>query len=208
MQNDAFRPSPSDRETTLVACATILGFVGMLRPHTFSQLKLSSFQLIKRNRGRVPVVGVANYLKQHGGSDLCGFLITFKSKTMSVARAYFPNLSMPCSYYARMCPVRAIVSLAQVGLFDDKSLKLMGRRGKLRKFLLKLTSTEKPVALYALRIGGRTWNISQGLDRQFVDYLGTWKSPEASVRYYCEEPAAVLRKLRKFYDNLPDPTNL
>ena len=100
------------------------------------------------------------------------------------------------------------MSLARTGLFDNKSLKLMGRRGKLMKFLLKLTCTEKPIALYALRIGGRTWNISQGLDRQFVDYLGTWKSSEASARYYREEPAAVLRKLRKFYDNLPDPINI
>ena len=44
------------------------------------------------------------------------------------------------------------------------------------------------------------------MDRQFVDYLGTWKSPEASARYYRERPVAVL--IIKFYISLGDPDTL
>ena len=95
IQNDAFSRSPRNSEATLSACATVLGFVGMLRPHTFSQLKVSSFLLIERKSGPIPGVDTARYLKHRGGSDLLEFLITFKSKTMPVARAYFPNLSKP-----------------------------------------------------------------------------------------------------------------
>ena len=43
-----------------------------------------------------------------------------------------------------------------------------------------------------------------GLDKQFVDYLGTWASLEASARYYRANPAAVIRRLQKFYDNVTD----
>ena len=76
-------------------------------------------------------------------------------------------------------------------------------------FLKEISSSVvDKVPMYALRIGGRTWNISQGMDIQFVDYLGTWKSPEASARYYREQPAAVLKKIRQFYYNLRDPSCL
>ena len=76
------------------------------------------------------------------------------------------------------------------------------------EYISGLISSDSKVPVYALRIGGRTWNISHGLDRQFVDYLGTWKSPEASARYYREAPGTVLKKLRTFYDTLPDPRTL
>ena len=59
-----------------------------------------------------------------------------------------------------------------------------------------------------VRIGGRTWYISQGMDRQFVDYLGTWASPEASARYYRENPVTVISKVRGFYANLRHPSEL
>ena len=44
------------------------------------------------------------------------------------------------------------------------------------------------------------------MDRQFVDYLGTWKSPKASARYYRERSAAVLKRLIKLYMELGDPS--
>ena len=56
---------------------------------------------------------------------------------------------------------------------------------------------EQDIAPYALRIGGRTWFLANGLDRQFVDFLGTWKSPDASARYYRAAPKAVLVSLRR-----------
>ena len=40
---------------------------------------------------------------------------------------------------------------------------------------------------------------------KFVDYLGTWKSPEASARYYRERPAAVLKKVAKFHMSSGNP---
>ena len=36
-------------------------------------------------------------------------------------------------------------------------------------------------------------------DRQMVDFLGTWKSPGASARYFRGNPRAVLLIVRKFY---------
>ena len=81
-----------------------------------------------------------------------------------------------------------------------------GKGAALMKYLQTLVSCKSPVSPYALRIGGRTWNLTHGMDRQFVDYLGTWKSPEASARYYRERPAAVLKRLTKFYVELGDPS--
>ena len=209
-----FKKTASSKDPTLrmTIFATILCFVGMLRPHTLHELKLSSFTLIRKHRKmelvNAPKENIAKFFKNHDTTELTGFIIEFKSKTMPVARAYFPNLSSTKSHYSAMCSVKAMASVARAGILNEKSLKSVGKGPRVRKFLQQLTGAKKPVPLYALRIGGRTWNISQGLDRQFVDYLGTWKSPEASARYYREEPTAVLRKLRRFYDNLPDPQSM
>ena len=194
-----------------IVFATILGFLGMLRPHTFPQLKPSSFSLIMKRGNAKPTTkspDIAKYFQKHDGSKLVGFVITFKSKTKPVARAYFPNLSSPKSYYSAMCPVKAMADVVRTELWKDNFMKSATKGRGVRKFLQQLTESKNPVPLYALRIGGRTWNRSQGLDRQFVDYLGTWTSPEASARYYREEPTAVLRKMRRFYDNLPDPRSI
>ena len=37
----------------LNVCATIMGFVGMLRPHTFVHLKVNSIQMVKIDRSIV-----------------------------------------------------------------------------------------------------------------------------------------------------------
>ena len=93
------------------------------------------------------------------------------------------------------------------GWVKPKFLEKIGKGAALKEYLQKLVSSKNPVLNYALRIGGRTWNITHGMDRQFVDYLGTWKSPEASARYYRERPSAVLKKVTQFYLSLGDPAN-
>ena len=96
--------------STAVSCflrfATIIGFIGMLRPHTtFAQLVPSSFTLMVRD-SYFPAVartikatesGRLSYalnLNQHR-FKVVGFYIDFKAKTQREARAYFPNLSDP-----------------------------------------------------------------------------------------------------------------
>ena len=193
--------------------ACILGFTGMLRPHTFRQLEPHSFTFITKSG---PPIGIhANRersLKKIRGSwaygDIIEAYITFTSKTQATARAYFPNLSQPVSPYSSMCPVAAILNVFNRGWLIRGFLKSFGNGDSLKTYLKKLTSNSAPVSPYALRIGGRTWYITQGLDRQFVDYLGTWKSPEASARYYRERPKVVLWKLRRFYKGLPRPSEI
>ena len=87
-------------------------------------------------------------------------------------------------------------------------LKQLMKGSHLSKYLQEIANTESKIAPYALRIGARTWLISQGMDRQFVDYLGTWSSPDASARYYRANPAAVLKKIRTFFKDLPNPAML
>ena len=190
------------QDKRLARFSAILGFIGMLRPHTFRSLQASSFCFIYRKGGSViqetNEADLKSRLRAIRHKEILGFYIKFKSKTMNCARAYFPNLSSPKSKYAAMCPVREIMNLSARGYLRGKFLNVTSSAPSLTKYLQELSSSSDKVPLYALRIGGRTWNISQGLDRQFVDYLGTWKSPEASARYYRAEPAVVLRKIRSY----------
>ena len=129
---------------------------------------------------------------------------------MAKAIAYFPSLcsKTETTKFATMCPVRALVGITRKSLMRKSVLSGINRGQKFTKYLQELNGISSSIAPYALRIGGRTWLISNGLDRQFVDYLGTWKSHEASARYYRERPGAVFKKITRFYVNLGDPDTL
>ena len=73
-----------------------------------------------------------------------------------------------------MCPVAALLEVLHKGWLTQGFLKLYGKGDSLKTYLKNLTSNSTPVSPYALRIGGRTWYITQGMERPFVDNLGTW----------------------------------
>ena len=199
---------PGTKAGYLVRMATVLGFIGMLRPHTFTQLQPSSFSFVLTNeqvlqppaQKKKQKTSFSQYLnKLSQPSGMLGLYVTFKSKKMPVACSYFPNLRSSCSALSVMCPLSMHLAVAEMDWIHPSFLKRPGRGNTLGKYLKLLVTSEDPISPYALRISGRTWYISHGMDRQFCDYLGTWKSPESSARYYRASPATVLRKLLKFY---------
>ena len=182
----------------------------MLRPHTFDQLEPSSFVLVLDNGGCVKLGGSGhtfsirlNNLRRSG--RIWGFYITFRSKTMPFARAYYPSLCSleTNSRFSAICPVKALIQVAEHGMVKDSFMKEINRGKKFAKYFQYISTTPAEAFVpYALRIGGRTWLLSKGMDKQFCDFLGTWKSPEASARYYRAAPCAVLKQLRRFYFNV------
>ena len=91
------------------------------------------------------------------------------------------------------------MDLSQRGIIQKNFLKDLNKKQRLTKYLQNLAGVTEDIAPYALRIGGRTWFLTKGLDRQFVDFLGTWKSPEASARYFRAAPQEALRLLTNFF---------
>ena len=155
-----------------------MGFLGMLRPHTFSQLGPYSFTFVTADgsilRCRRNAVSLREFMSGLLLSkNLVGFYIDFESKTMTNGRAYYPKLSQVSEPYCDLCPLEEVRYLAAKDWVHKRFLHKLGRGKALREYLQELASSKTPVSAYALRIGGRTWNITQGLDRQFVDYLGT-----------------------------------
>ena len=203
MDNLTDQHEPLKREK--LRFATILAFIGMLRPHTFPQLQLQSFTLVLQNEHLISLCPSSfnhpsNRRIFQERSTLLGFYISFASKTMADAKAYYPNLSSPHGPYSNMCPVNALLALMRKQAAKKGFLAALGRGSNMEKYLQNITNSPTPISPYALRIGGRTWYLTRGLDRQFVDYLGTWVSPDASATYFRARPAAVLNMLRRFYD--------
>ena len=175
----------------------------MLRPHTFEQLGPRSFTLVLES-GRLESLNSYTAFQtaqnpRRRTNPILGFYISFISKTMTEAKAYYPRLSSPAWTNKVMCPVAALLTLYEKQAITNGFLATLGRGASLEKYLQRLTENTTAVSPYALRIGGRTWYLSQGLDRQFVDYLGTWASPEASARYFRAQPSTFLKMLRWFY---------
>ena len=78
----------------MLRLATVLGFIGMLRPHTFNQIQLASCTIIMRNNEHL---SFQQLQKRRDSNQLAkqapvGFYIRFKSKTQQQAKAYFPYL--------------------------------------------------------------------------------------------------------------------
>ena len=199
---NSFRQPRSDKERVF-RFGVILGFVGMLRPHTFHQIHPGSitfvaqsgqcFKMPKQPRNFRTKL---NWLRRN--TPILGFFIRYRSKTMAKAISYFPNLcsKKKTTQFITMCPVKALIEITGKALLRKSFLSSINRGKKFTMYLQELNGITSSIAPYALRIGGRTWLISKGLDRQFVDYLGTWKSHEASSRYYRGSPRAVLHLLR------------
>ena len=198
--------NPNSDEQRLLRFATVAGFIGMLRPHSLEDLKPQSFTVVATMGEEIAMPKQTDRFhrmlyKMYTTRKLIGVYITFQSKTMKEAKAYLPLLASinRATEFSLMCPILALLDISGRGLLKIKFLKALNRKQRLTNYLQHITGLEQYIAPYALRIGGRTWLLSQGLDRQFVDFLGTWKSPEASARYYRAAPRSVLISLHRFY---------
>lgn len=170
--------APGSKTADLTRLATVLGFVGMLRlipsrsydpRHSRLFLRTTSYLLLRQSRW-VFRNWFCNFRVLR---KVLGFYITFRSKTMAFAQACFPNLSSHTCPLSPMCPLALLISVAKKNWVKTGFLKRAGRGDTIENCLQLITTCKDPISPYALRIGGRTWYVSHGLDRQFCEYFGT-----------------------------------
>ena len=131
----------TNKKERLTRLATILGFLGMLRPHTFSQLGPESFTFVLTDGGGLRyqtrnMVSFREFMVSVPANNyLLGFYIEFESKTMTHGRAYYPNLAKVPKPYSDMCPTRELRSIANKDWLGKGFLKNVGRGETLRKYL-------------------------------------------------------------------------
>ena len=150
--------------------STILCFVGLLRPHTLPQLCPSSFTIVTPWK-TIPCRGDAHQFKRMLQrvtlqKEFLGFYIQFHSKTIKQARAYLPNLCALGHRFEAMCPMKALLQLASQGMVKKGFLKNVNKGTRFSTYLKYVTNIRENIAPYALRIGGRTWLLTKGMDRQ------------------------------------------
>ena len=124
------------RTTTerILRFATIMGFVGMLRPNAIRQFSPRSVTMVTARGERVrmpsqPDVFDKELTKLRKREHILGFYIEFQSKTIRNARAYFPSL---CVLNANlkisiMCPVKAVIDMSRRRLIKVCSIRLTVR---------------------------------------------------------------------------------
>ena len=111
---------PETKTKYLARLATVLGFFGMLRPHMFSTLGPCSFVFVLKKGQRMGPYKTTDAF-QHGvkalpdDDNVLGFYFSFKSKTMTHARAYFPNLGSSSLSYRPICPLRLLWEVSKKG---------------------------------------------------------------------------------------------
>ena len=175
---DQINTEVSSKKQRKLRFATILGFIGMLRPHTFQQIGVKTFIIVSKDESCSSLTpfssGAVHWRRNNNGNQaVLGFYITFTSKIQRHAKAYFPNISVLKGNLAKICPVAALFDLLASRMVRDGFLSNLGRGSPLCNYLQKVTGNKASISPYSLRIGGRTLYITMGLDRQFVDFLGT-----------------------------------
>ena len=158
---DSFAVTNS-RKAYLIRFLVLLGFIGMLRPHTFKQLSQRSFVVVTRAGTTIPLPTsrlqaqrLLYQLKHY--NVILGFYVKFQSKTMRNAKAYFPTLCKKLPQLVSMCPVTTLLEVVAKGWMTGRlPFQSVATSKQIQAFLKGLCRTEVNIAPYALRIGGRT----------------------------------------------------
>ena len=92
------------------------------------------------------------YARMWNASNILGYLVSFKSKTMHHANAYFPSLSNmdSISEFTLMCPVLALNDIVRRGLLKNGFLKGLNKKKRLTKYLQLISGLEHYIAPYTL----------------------------------------------------------
>lgn len=150
-------------EQRLLRFATVVGFLGMLRPHTLEALGPKSFTAVTKTGDEISMPSQAERFhsllyEMYTSSQLVGIYATFRSKTMRKAKAYLPMLSSVdrATEYSLICPILALLDISQRRLLKRRFLHALNRKKRLTNYLQYITGLEHYIAPYALRIGGRT----------------------------------------------------
>ena len=112
--------APVTKTDHLARLATEVGFFGMLRPHIFSKLGPHSFVFVLKGNQLVQLTKANHDFRNCLGllpddADIAGFYVTFESKTMTHARAYYPNLGSFSHTYLELCPLRMLRDIGRRG---------------------------------------------------------------------------------------------
>ena len=127
-------------EQKLLRFASILGFIGMMRPHSLEALSPASFTLVTQGGRTISMPAqpscFAERLKEIRTTQrILGFYVEFRSKTKAQARAHFPSLTRGRLYsqFAWICPVTALIDITTRGLLKKHFLKPLNKKMRLTK---------------------------------------------------------------------------
>ena len=162
MSRPHFCWSESD-EQRLLRFATVIGFIGMLRPHALESLGPKSFTAVTSLAEEIAMPKETERFHRmlytlYTTKQLIGVYITFQSKTMKEAKAYLPLLASVdrATEFSLICPILALLDIANRGLLKRRFLHALNRKKRLTNYLQHITGLVHYIAPYALRIGGRT----------------------------------------------------
>ena len=152
----------------------------MLRPHTFNQLTPCSLSFVTKSGPPIKAqAGSVRLLKTLRGSWAYGDIMGVCITFTSKTQA------RATAYFPNLsqpsCPYSTMCPVA--------ALLNVFNKGWLTSGFLKLYGK------------GDRFKTS-------LKTLTTWKSPQASARYYREKPKALLRKIRRFCNGLPKPSEI
>ena len=127
-------------EMLLLRFATILGFIGMLRPHSLDSLGPKSFSIVTKDGEDISMPGHPQrfqclFSRLYVSRRIRGVYITFRSKTLHQAKAYFPVLCdrEHITEFSLICPVAALSDVSQRGLLIHGFLHPLNKKMRLTK---------------------------------------------------------------------------
>ena len=198
--------SPVNQDQLLLKSATVFGFFGMFRHHTYTQLGLRCIVVVgklgeefKLCEGSLPEL--AYYFHDCGA---LGFYFQFCDKFHPSARAYFCRMDDLPKPWSFLCPVTLLINLAQHRLLQNKifprKLVVPKLMTKFLDFVARADKKKKSkFAPHSLRIGGHTFYSVNNMASDFIDFLARRGISRASQLYYRANSRDNIIRLRAFF---------
>ena len=201
----SFFLSPSNFHQLLLKGATVFGFLGMFRHHTYAQLGLSSITIIgKLGEEFALSIGLFSELSYFYECGGFGFYFQFSDKFHPSARAYFCRMDNLPKPWSSLCPVTLLIRLTRSKGLNKKIFpKKLTTPRLLTRFLVHVACLDikrkSRFTPHSLRIGGHTFYSANRMAQDFIDFLASRAISRASQLYYRASPRDNVIRLLAFF---------
>ena len=196
---------PLNKNQLWLKAATILGFLGMFRFHTYAKLTTTNVVVVGQDGGETNLTsGSATEVRDHFDTKKAiGFYFKFDDKFHPNSRAYYCRLADLKEPWQALCPVRVLTDLACNGMLGEKFFPKNTITAKaLTIYLKSLTNIQGRFTPHSLRIGGHTFYSVRNMPGEFVSFLGRRRVSKASELYYRAQPRDNILRLRNFFKRM------
>ena len=202
--------TPMTSSHILFKTAVIWGFFGMFRFATYQKLGVHNLIVVGKNGAEHNIIsGSYNELSYYFlRCGAIGFYFRFSAKYHPIAYAFFCSLGHISGFWAKFCPVKALLTASRNGLLQDcifpPKIVTSANLGNFLRFVggKRRLGSAYQFTPHSLRIGGHTFFSIKNMNSDFLHFLARRAVSRVSQLYYRANAHDNIVRLDMFFTRL------